>query len=113
MTRLRPLFASALLSVAFLGTVVAPAVHWAGHALDGHEATAEVADGAPSVEATEDGHAGDCPDCAHLQKVLGAEPTVAPFYTDLVGLEQAETPPDAPAIQNDVATPEERGPPEA
>ena len=114
MRRLRPLFASALLTVALLGTVVAPAVHWAGHGLDGHEAPVEVADGAAHAgEADEVGHPGECPDCAHIQKVLGSEPAALPFYASVVGLERSAPPPEAPAVQNDIATPEGRGPPAA
>ena len=114
MNCLRPLFASALLAVASLGTVVAPAVHWAGHGLGGHEAPIEHADGASYVDASsDDAHVGECPDCAHLQKVLGSEPPVLPFYASVVGLERSAPPPEAPAVQTDVATPEGRGPPTA
>ena len=109
MSRLRPLFASALLSVALLGAVVAPVVHWAGH-----ESSVEVAVGLDhAAPATEAGHAGNCPDCAHIQKVLGSEPAALPFYAGVVGLERSAPPPEAPAVESDVATPEGRGPPTA
>ncbi len=111
MTGSRPLFAFALLAVAVFGAVVAPAVHWAGH---GHEAPVEVADGvAHAGESELGGHAGECPDCAHIQKLLGSERAVLPFYAGVVGLERSAPPPEAPAVQTDVATPEGRGPPAA
>lgn len=114
MSHPRRLFASFLLAVAFLGTVVAPAVHWAGHGMEHHEAPAEVADGAAHVgDAAEAGHTSECPDCANLQKVFGSEPAALPFYARVVGLERAPLPPEAPAVQTDVAAPEGRGPPTA
>ncbi|MEM1115368.1 MAG: DUF2946 family protein [Bacteroidota bacterium] len=108
----RPLSASVLLAVTLLGTVVAPAVHWAGHCHDEHEALQEVADATPHASEPEaDAHAGACPECANLQKVHGAEAQALPFYAAVVGVERDASPPEAPAARSDIATPEERGPP--
>ncbi|MEO0559485.1 MAG: hypothetical protein AAF170_15015 [Bacteroidota bacterium] len=123
MIPLRSLFASVLLAVAFPGTVVAPAVHWAGHGLEDHGTASDHGAahdhsdcahhvGEPYVgEPHEDAHAGACLDCALIQKTLSSETTTQRFYTDIVGLERAVLPPEALAVDTDVATPEERGPP--
>ncbi|MEM0963037.1 MAG: DUF2946 family protein [Bacteroidota bacterium] len=122
---LRPLSASALLAVAVLGAVVAPAVHWASHGLEDHEDhedhhhavghgddDEEVAEGASHAgEPEEDAHHGECPSCAHLQQTLGSEAPSRPFYAFVVGLERSASPPAAPTAHTDVVTPEERGPP--
>lgn len=115
MIPLRSLFASVLLVVVLAGGALGPTVHWASHGLWDHEDhSVEVTDGLDhAAPVTETGHAGECPDCAHLQKTLSSEPDAQPFYADLVGLERSVVPPEAPAVQNDVATPEGRGPPMA
>ena len=109
----RSLFASALIAVVVLGAVAAPAVHWAGHSLDAHEALARV-DGAAYADTTEITlHTGECPDCARFQKVLGSEPLERPFYASRVGLAPSTPLPESSAVQKDVAALEGRGPPAA
>lgn len=112
MIPLRSLFASVLLAVALAGSALAPAVHWAGH---GHDAPpVEVADGeAVASPAPDAEHAGECPDCAHLQTMQVVGPAAQPFYAGVVGLERSAPPPDAPGGQLDYAAPQERGPPTA
>ncbi|MEM1055396.1 MAG: hypothetical protein AAGI52_07705 [Bacteroidota bacterium] len=141
MARLRPLFASVLLAVALVGTVIAPAVHWAGHGMEGahahdgfghvacahgshepfagheHRAASEVPDEVPdglalitNVEAAQE---GECPGCAHFQRVLGSEPTLASVSLSVGGDEPPSLQPEEPATHSDIATPEERGPPMA
>ena len=113
MIPLRPLFASALLAVALVGGTLAPAAHWAGHGLRGHDAPVEVADGqTAALPATDAGHPGECPDCAHLQTLHAAGPAAQPFYAGVVGLERSVPTPEDPAVLNDdIAAPEGRGPP--
>ena len=66
----------------------------------------------PHVSDSDDGHAGECPDCARIQQVLGSEPATLPFYAGVVDLERAvPTPEDPASLNDDIATPEERGPP--
>ncbi|MEM1118281.1 MAG: hypothetical protein AAF845_12870 [Bacteroidota bacterium] len=137
MNALRPLFAAILLGVALPGTVVAPAVHWAGHAHggghahdEGHapvhhhahdgpcahsEAPAEPPEALSEVPlATEaDVHLGECPGCAHLQKVHGSEAATLPTHAAATRVERSAPLPEAPAVSPDVATPEGRGPPAA
>ncbi len=114
MSTFRPLFASVLLAVVLVGGALGPAAHWASHGLEEHEAPVEVADGySHAATTTEAEHTAECLGCAHIQKVLGSEPAVLPSYLGVVGLEQAVQSPEDPAIQRDIATPEERGPPTA
>lgn len=115
MIPLRSLFASALLAVVLVGGALAPAAHWAGHGLRGHDAShVELTDGqTAATPATDAGHTGECPDCAHLQTLHVTGPAAQPFYAGVVGLERSVPTPEAPAVQVDVATPEGRGPPTA
>lgn len=111
-SRSRPLFALALLAVAVAGTAVAPAVHWAGHGADGHETPVEIAGGTTHADGPEEtGHAGECPDCANLQKTLGPTSAVLSLQAVRVEAERTVILPEAHAVRTDVATPEGRGPP--
>ncbi|MEM8558951.1 MAG: DUF2946 family protein [Bacteroidota bacterium] len=109
-----------LLAVVLLGGAVAPAAHWASHGLEDHGAAHthcphghDAHDQGPMVsEESADEHFGSCPDCAFLQKVMGAEATTQPFYAEIVGLERSVPVPEAPATETDVVVPGERGPPQ-
>ncbi|MEM1042190.1 MAG: hypothetical protein AAGI91_06120 [Bacteroidota bacterium] len=108
----RPFFASVLLAITLVGGTLGPAAHWASHGLEEHEAPAAVpGDVGSAASGGEDDHAGTCLGCAHLQRVLGAEPAALPSFTGAAWFEQAVPAQEAPAFQHNVATPKERGPP--
>lgn len=116
MIPLRSLFASVLLAVVLVGGALAPAVHWASHGMEEHAVQhAEGADDYTGALLVSDaGHASDCPDCAHLQTYHVTGPATQPFYAGVIGLERSAPAPDDPASStDDLATPEERGPPAA